>query len=389
MRVCFVSNYINHHQIGLCKNISKTDGVDFRFIQTMPMETERIAMGWARDYENEDFVMKLYEDEDTAKKFISESDIIVVGWCENDEIEELCLKSAPLAFRMSERIYRDGRWRMVSPKGLIKKYNEHIKYRKSSVYLLCTGAYVAGDFRLIGAYPAKKLRWGYFPSLTKKSYDELTELKNNNSEEDCINILWVGRMLPLKNPDYAIYAAKSLKKNNIKFKMKIIGEGISMNSVQNMARRFDVLDEVEFLGKKTPGEVMDYMEKSHVLLFTSDKREGWGAVVNEAMGCGMVVVGSKSAGSVPFLIRDKINGRIYSDDDRDEFIEVLNEVCSDRKLMKKYSKEAYKTVNNEWNEEVAVERVMNFAKTFFEKGESAARKTIPDRGPFSIIKLKN
>ena len=40
---------------------------------------------------------------------------------------------------------------------------EHIRYRKQNVYLLCAGAYTASDFHMIGAYPGKMFRWGYFP----------------------------------------------------------------------------------------------------------------------------------------------------------------------------------------------------------------------------------
>ena len=47
MTFTFVSNYINHHQIPLCDALYRQLGTDFTFIQTMPMERERVEMGWS------------------------------------------------------------------------------------------------------------------------------------------------------------------------------------------------------------------------------------------------------------------------------------------------------------------------------------------------------
>ena len=51
MTFTFVSNYINHHQIPLCQALYEQLGEDFTFIQTMPMEKERVDMGWAVNVE--------------------------------------------------------------------------------------------------------------------------------------------------------------------------------------------------------------------------------------------------------------------------------------------------------------------------------------------------
>lgn len=79
------------------------------------------------------------------------------------------LRAGRLTVRLSERLYREGQWKAVSPRGLIKKYHDHTRYRKKNVYLLCCGGYVASDFHIIRAYPDKMFKWGYFPRL--KEYD--------------------------------------------------------------------------------------------------------------------------------------------------------------------------------------------------------------------------
>ena len=36
--------------------------------------------------------------------------------------------------RVSERLYREGQWKAVSPRGLIHKYREHIRYRNRNIW---------------------------------------------------------------------------------------------------------------------------------------------------------------------------------------------------------------------------------------------------------------
>ena len=48
MTFTFVSNYINHHQLPFCEALYKRLGKGFVFIQTMPMEAERVEMGCRR-----------------------------------------------------------------------------------------------------------------------------------------------------------------------------------------------------------------------------------------------------------------------------------------------------------------------------------------------------
>ena len=49
VKAVFISNYINHHQIPFSNALYEQLGDDYHFIQTEPMEEERIAMGWGLD----------------------------------------------------------------------------------------------------------------------------------------------------------------------------------------------------------------------------------------------------------------------------------------------------------------------------------------------------
>ena len=76
----------------------------------------------------------------------------------------------------------------------------------------------------------------------------------------------------------------------------------------NRIKKQGLENHVHLLGKMPNGEVMEAMRSHHIFCFTSDKNEGWGAVLNEAMSSGCCPVSSIATGSTPYLIKDGVNG---------------------------------------------------------------------------------
>lgn len=366
MQITFVSNYINHHQLPFCRAILAADrDIDFHFIQTMPMEEKRVSMGWAVDEKTFDFVVLYYEEKERAERLILDSDVVLFGWTEGETeyLEKKRLSSGKLSFRISERLYREGQWKFISPKGLNKKYHQHFVYRDKPVYLLCTGAYVASDFELIKSYPGKRLKWGYFPDVNCKIKEK--EL----SETDKIRILWAGRLINLKHPEYAIEAARSLKEEGINFCLDIIGDGPMREELEKRVKDLGLRDVVSLKGVMKPDKVHEAMAESHMFLFTSNYLEGWGAVVNEAMQCGCAVVASKEAGAVPFLIEDGVNGLIYNGGSLDEFKRKVTELVCDRNKINSLGIKARETIDNKWNAKNAATELIRFCREYYENGK--------------------
>ena len=111
----------------------------------------------------------------------------------------------------------------------------------------------------------------------------------------------------------------------------------------------------------SPEEVRKHMEASEIYLFTSDKGEGWGVVLNEALNSACAVIASYSAGSTPFLMEDEANGLVYRNDDYEQLLELTKKVLDDADLKKKLAYNAYKSIVEEWNCEVAAERFYQVA----------------------------
>lgn len=355
-----MSNYINHHQMPVSRELNRLcreQGGSYAFIQTEPMEQERVAMGWGEEnLMEEDFVRSYWEDEKGCQRMIEEADAVIFGGCEDERYIEARLEAGKPVWRYSEPLYKTGRYKFVSPRGLRKKYHDHTRYRKKRVYLLCAGAYVAGDFRLVGAYGGKRFRYGYFPAFRQQDPVKLMDGKDQASQGQ-LRLLWAARMIDWKHPETALQVAAGLREQKIDFRLDIIGGGTLAQEMQEQARTLGLERQVFFLGYRSPEETRGYMEKAHIFLATSDRQEGWGAVVNEAMNSGCALIAGKGMGAAPYLIRHGENGYMYDHRNPRQATELARELAKDAALRRRLGSAAYETVRTLWNPRVAAQRL--------------------------------
>lgn len=357
MTFTFVSNYINHHQIPLCEALYAQLGEDFTFVQTMPMEKERVEMGWSVNVEEIPYVECLYEKEYECLKKIMESEVVLFGWTGREDIVEPRLLSGKTTLRVSERLYREGQWKMISPRGLAAKYKEHIRYRRKNVCMLCAGAYTASDFHLIRAYPGKLFKWGYFTRLRTYTEEEFAALK---PQDGVLHIVWAGRFIPLKHPEYVVRLAKALREKGYAYKIHMLGDGELEPLIGRDVESSGLTESFVFYGYTQPEKVRDVMEKCHIHLFTSNYLEGWGAVVNEGMNSGCVEVVNAQVGAAPYLIRHGVNGLVYPQDNYDKMEELVLDLFANWEKRKQMGRAAYETIRDMWNAEHAAGALLRF-----------------------------
>ncbi|MBO5292274.1 MAG: glycosyltransferase family 4 protein [Lachnospiraceae bacterium] len=358
LTVTFVSNYINHHQIPLSNELFGRLAENYHFIQTEPMEAERVNMGWGVDADKIPYLLLYYKDREACERLILESNIVIFGGTEREDILEPRLQAGLPVIRYSERLYREGQWKAISPRGLRRKYHDHTRYRKAQVYLLCSGAYVASDFHLVRAYPDKMLKWGYFP---EKKIFQPGELPNEK-QTDCVHILWAGRFLGLKHPEYAVYAAERLSKTGFDFQIHMIGDGEKRAEIEQLIQAKGLERVITLEGFLKPSEVRARMEQSQIFLFTSSHLEGWGAVLNESMNSGCAVVADSAVGAAPFLIRHGENGLVYREGDLEGFLNCVERLVRDAGLRRRLGREAYRTIAELWNPEHAAECLLKLCR---------------------------
>lgn len=329
-------------------------GAELYFIEHEKLPDEQKKLGY--HLYNEDFIIQ--SDEGSKKKIYEltmSADAVLFG-SKPQELFEECINKGKLTFNFSERLFKKGKIRAFLPNVYLKLRKKYLFNVPCAPYVLCASSYTASDYKLLG-YPGDRfLKWGYFPKTSQCNYNEIENKKIPGT------IVWVGRFIDWKHPEYVVLLASYLKKRNLDFHIKMIGRGELFDDISDMIQKLDVCDYIELVGALPPEDVLNEVEKSEIALVTSDRREGWGAVVNEAMGSACAVVANEQIGSVNYLIKNGFNGFTYSDGKTQEFFKHVETLLCDNQLRSRSSKQAYDTINNEWNYRIAAERLLNFIK---------------------------
>lgn len=352
MKIVFVSNALDHIQMPLCDEFYlQTDG-NFHYVAMTQSSAIRSDITSVDINRTKPYVIRPYEgkeQEQSARKVIREADAVILGTAPEANIGDR-IHDNKLTFRYMERLYKTPFTLRNAPRRIVSAFLHHTRYQKKELYLLCAGAYAACDHEIFGNYRNKRYIWGYFPEFREQDADELLTSKKNNHVAE---IIWVGRFVGLKHPEQVIQLAMYLKSRQIRFHINMIGYGEMLEQCKEIVTEA-ALSEVDILGAKSPDEVRAYMDKADILLFTSDREEGWGAVVNEGMNSLCAVVASAAAGVSPYLIHDGENGFLYDCRNQNSLNRKVEKLISDENLKVKIAKNGYQTVQDFWNPRNAV-----------------------------------
>lgn len=363
VKLILVSNFLNHHQLPLCEEFLNLLNGSFRFVATQPVSEERLRMGYANYNDLYPFVIRAYDGENEAtSQMIFDADIVINAGAPALRAVVKRIWAGKLTFVYAERLLKDGDRILRNPLRLIKYMWLFSRFNRKNLHLLCASSYAAADFSKIGAFPGKKYKWGYFPELPPVSMGDAREC-SSGSDFPVLNILWAGRLLDWKRPYDAIDLAKLLRSDSLRFHLRIIGDGAEFGGINELIKAEGLDDQVEMLGAKKPDEVKEAMAKADVFLFTSDYREGWGAVLNEAMGCGAAVVASHACGSTNFLIQHGVNGLIYPCGQIDVLYHQVKLLMGDADLRQRLGNAARATVYGEWSAHSAADRFLRLCES--------------------------
>lgn len=370
MKIVYLTNVLNHYQLALSNCFNNLPDVDYCFIATTSIPAERIALKIREFNHLVDYTICAMDGEEQEKEaydtFIN-ADIGIVGMTSKKYhyMYHDRLKKNKLTFWASERVYKEEPKKYEMPLRKIAYYFRHTKFK--SKYMLCASAFTAGDYARTGNFLGKTYKWGYFPEFIQYDIDELLSRKRENKR---IKIVWTGRYLNWKHPESMLFLGEYLKKKKYDFEIEMIGTGEMFEQIKKEVSLKGLENCVHVIGSLTPQDVRSHMELANIYAFTSDRGEGWGVVLNEAMNSGCAVVGSHSIGSVPYLIRDSENGFIYESENWIDLCQKVELLINSPGLIDDFGKEAYLTIKNTWNPAVAAERLKVLGDCLLNKKET-------------------
>lgn len=132
------------------------------------------------------------------------------------------------------------------------------------------------------------------------------------------HVLYVGNLLPVKNPGLLLHAFAELKDAA---RLVLVGEGPLRESLQNAAEALGIGERVVWKGRQNPEQVATLMRAADVLCLPSDN-EGVPNVALEAMASGRPVVGTR-VGGVPEVVDAEFLGTLVERGDQAGLVRAL------------------------------------------------------------------
>jgi len=152
------------------------------------------------------------------------------------------------------------------------------------------------------------------------------EKKSFGIDENEPVVLFIGRLAKEKSVDIIINSMKELIVKIPNCKLMVVGDGPERENLEALVTELDIEKSVVFTGEKPWAEIGRYYQMGDVFVGAS-LTETQGLTFTEAMAAQIPVV-AKYDKNLDDLIQDKINGRIFYEDE--ELAEILYEVLIDK-----------------------------------------------------------
>jgi L-malate glycosyltransferase len=142
-------------------------------------------------------------------------------------------------------------------------------------------------------------------------------------------IVFAGRFMAQKNPLQLVQILGRLKQ--LQWQCVMIGDGPLMQDVKHAVAEADLEDRFHFTGWIDPQDVLNWFDRSDILLMPS-RSEGLPVVGVQALAKGLAIVASQVGGFVDLVDHDK-NGYLIQQEDIAKFSTLLLGLLSDSKRL--------------------------------------------------------
>lgn len=169
------------------------------------------------------------------------------------------------------------------------------------------------------------------------AYDRFSEPDDKNSINIEINsdlriLTYIGRVDSSKGVFDLLEVFTLLIEEYENLHLVYIGEGPGLKELKSRVNELDLGSSVSVLGKLEHKLLPIYINSSYLMIAPtrSEFPEGRCMSVMEGLACGIPVI-CPDNGPFPYLIKDKVNGRLYTVDNNDSLLGVVSDVLSNKK----------------------------------------------------------
>ncbi|WP_336326818.1 glycosyltransferase family 4 protein [Halovenus sp. HT40] len=245
------------------------------------------------------------------------------------------------------------------PKWLKEQYKNRIK-RKVGKKILPLADAIRVTNTTGRSYCVDKL--GLEKDKIHLNYTPVSELIDNNDiniddQTDNMTILFIGRLVELKNVHNLIETVAMLQDTIPNIELVIVGDGPERQQLESHSQELGIEDMITFTGVVDYDQIGQYYRSATITVLPS-KRETFGRVIIESFYYATPVVATRTRGALE-IINDGETGILLDEDSPQAIAESLSKLYNDKNKIINMGKQAKKFVSNQYNPETLAEELVS------------------------------
>lgn len=165
----------------------------------------------------------------------------------------------------------------------------------------------------------------------------------------------IGRLEPVKGPEYLIAAAKLVAENFPKVKFLIVGDGTLRGKLEADCKKLMISDKCIFTGwREDIPQILSILD----ILVLPSVNEAVGRILIEAGACGLPVIAS-NVGGVPGIVKDQETGILVPPKDPPSLAKAIINLLEDKEKRIKMGVAAKNWVDDKFKASKMVESISN------------------------------
>ena len=194
---------------------------------------------------------------------------------------------------------------------------------------------------------------GVDTDLFRPDPDARAQMRSRYGLGDRPTVVCVSRLVPRKGQDMLIKAMPAIRKRVDGAALAIVGGGPYAETLQALADRHGVVDDVVFTRGVRAAELPAHYAMADVFAMPCRTRgsgldvEGLGIVFLEAAAAGVPVVAGRSGGA-PETVRDGETGRVVDGRSEDEIVDAISGLLSDPELAHRMGAAGRRWLSRDW-----------------------------------------
>ncbi|RJQ14850.1 glycosyltransferase family 1 protein [Candidatus Parcubacteria bacterium] len=187
---------------------------------------------------------------------------------------------------------------------------------------------------------------------------EKFKIKNKESKKSNPNekkIIFVGRLVKLKNIDFLLRVIKKLANDIDKVRLVIVGDGPETNSLKEYSKKLDIQKLISFVGLVPHGVLMDYYSTALIAVLPS-LHESFGKVIIEAAMAGVPTLASRTTGAVSIIKDERL---LFDINDEATCVSKLKTLLENETLRTTLLKDLIKNIEDKFGWDKSVNTIIN------------------------------